>query len=119
MQFLLDADLSPRLARIFAEFGHEAIHVDIALPPRAVDGVVANLARGTGRCLVTGDFDFADVREFEPAKYAGIVVLTLPARAGMPYVVALVREFLAELPRLGDLRGKLLIVEPGRIRVRE
>ena len=51
--------------------------------------------------------------------YFGIVVLTVPGNGGPEYIAALVREFLERLPDLGDLRGKLLIVEPGRIRVRE
>lgn len=93
--------------------------METVLPPRTSDPIVANLSRDTDRCLITGDFDLADVREYEPRNYPGIVVLTLPWNAGTPYIVRLVREFLAELPRLGDLHGKLLIVEPGRIRIRE
>ena len=119
VQFLLDADLSPRLAAIISECGHEALHTDALLPPRTPDRRVAEVARQTGRCLITGDFDFADLREFEPRDYLGIVVLTLPGKAGPGYIEALLREFLDRLPTLGDLRGKLLIIEPGRIRIRE
>ena len=119
MRFLLDADLSPRLGRLFAEHGHDALHVETIFPPRTTDVVVAAFARESGRCLVTGDFDFADIREFPPRLYPGIVVLTLPADAGPPYIRSLTREFLERFPYLGDLRGKLLIVEPNRIRVRE
>lgn len=119
VQFLLDADLSPRLATTIGEYGHEAIHVDALLPPRTPDHLVAEIALQIGRCLITGDFDFADLREFEPRDYLGIVVLTLPRNAGSAYIEALLRELLDRLPTLGDLRGKLLIIEPGRIRIRE
>ena len=119
MRFLLDADLSPKLVSILNEHGHEAVHTDSLLQARTPDQRVATIARETGRCLITGDFDFADLREFEPRDYLGIVVLVLPRYAGSAYIAALLREFLARLPELGDLTGKLLIIEPGRIRIRE
>ena len=118
MRFLIDADLSHRLIVLFAEFGHDAIHVGSLTAPRTPDPAVASLARQTDRCLVTGDFDFADIREYEPRLFAGIVVLTLPRDAMPPYIEGLVREFLERLPEFQPLAGKLLIVEPGRIRVR-
>ncbi len=119
MQFLIDADLSPRLAAIFAEHGHDAIHVETVFPPRTPDAAIGTYARDHGYCLVTGDYDFSDVREFAPQRFPGIVVLTLPRNAGPEFIASLVREFLTRLPDLGPLRGKLLIVERGRIRIRE
>jgi len=119
VQFLIDADLSPRLATLLTQYGHEAVHVDALFPPRTPDTVIAAFAHQTGRCIITGDFDLSDVREFRPRDYSGIIVLTLPNLAGAAYGEMLVREVMDRLPSLGDLAGKLLIVEPGRIRVRE
>lgn len=84
----------------------------------AADVEIAALARRSGRCLVTADFDFADVRHYPPRLFDGLVVLTLPYNAGPAYIERLVRELLDGLPELGAIEGKLLIVEPGRIRVR-
>ncbi|HEY0141106.1 MAG TPA: DUF5615 family PIN-like protein [Thermoanaerobaculia bacterium] len=118
MRFLLDADLSPRLVPLFANGGHDAMHVYDAAMGTAPDSAIAALAQQTRRCIVTGDFDFADVRHYPPRRYDGIVVLTLPYNAGPAYIERLVWEFLNRLSELSPLEGKLLIVEPGRIRVR-
>jgi hypothetical protein len=119
VQFLLDANLSPGMVALFHERGHEAIHVDDVSAAGSRDHVIAALAHEHRRCLITGDFDFADIREFEPRHFSGIVVLTAPRGTGAPYLKRLVLEFLDRLPTLGSLVGKLVIVELGRIRVRE
>ena len=119
MRFSLDNGLSPRLIPLIIEAGHDAIHHDALLPARSPDAIVADTAAAAERCLITRDFDSSDTREFMPRRFKGIVVLAVPRNGGPNYIAALLREFLPELPRLGDLRGKLLIVEPGRIRVRE
>ena len=75
MKFLLDADLSPRLITLFTAAGHDALHVSDVLPPRTPDSAVAAQAREMDRCVVTGDYDFADLRDFEPRRYPGIIVL--------------------------------------------
>lgn len=118
MRFLIDADLSPRLIALFDASGHDALHVFNVVAGATPDSEIATLAHRTRRCLITGDYDFADVRTYPPRQYDGLVVLTLPNNAGAAYIERLVREFLDRLPELGPLTGKLLIVEPGRIRVR-
>ena len=119
MRFLIDADLSPKLRSLFAQFGHDAIHAGSVNLGTAPDGDIAVFARDSKRCIVTGDFDFANLLEYEPREYAGIVVLTLPRNALPPYIARLILEFLERLPALSPLEGKLMIVEIGRIRVRE
>lgn len=119
MRFLLDADLSPRLAELFAAHGHDAVHVDDLGHGTAVDPVIGTLALDTRRCIVTGDYDFADVREFNPRLFAGIVVLTLPHNTASGYIRRLLTYFFEHITELLPLEGKLMIVELGRIRVRE
>lgn len=75
LRFLIDADL-PRFAKTLLEkFGHEAIDVrDIGLRS-AKDAVIARYAQDRQACLLTGDFGFADIRNYPPETYYGIVVL--------------------------------------------
>jgi predicted nuclease of predicted toxin-antitoxin system len=119
VKFLLDADLPPRLCLLFAAAGHDAIHVGDTPFASASDGMIANHARELGRCVVTGDFDYSDIREFEPRRFAGIIILTIPRNAKLAYIELITRELLERLPQLEPLRGKLVIVEAGRIRVRD
>lgn len=58
MRFLLDNNLSPKLAEPLRTAGHDVVHVgDIALQ-RATDETVIDAARTDGRVLVSADTDF-------------------------------------------------------------
>jgi predicted nuclease of predicted toxin-antitoxin system len=60
----------------------------------APDEIVAAHAQGNQQALITRDFDFADIRNYPPADYAGIVVLKLPDDASAAQVVKLLETFL-------------------------
>jgi predicted nuclease of predicted toxin-antitoxin system len=119
MHFLVDADLPRSSGDIVRQHGHEAVDVrDIGLGD-AKDPSIVGHAQMAGLCLITGDYDFADIRNYPPDQYAGIVVLRLPRTATATYINQLLESFLAESELLAQLPGKLAIVEPGRIRIRE
>lgn len=106
------------MADLLRRYGHEAVDVrDIGL--RGVkDSQIASYAQSKGLCLVTGDFDFSNIRNYPPGEYAGLVILKLPPRATAPYILNLLESFLQREDLVAQIRGKLAIVEPGRIRTR-
>lgn len=58
MKLLLDANLSPKVARLLKEAGHDAIHVaDVALLT-AADPEILRAAAKEERILLTADSDF-------------------------------------------------------------
>jgi predicted nuclease of predicted toxin-antitoxin system len=118
VRFLIDADLPRSLGHILRDFGHQAQDVrDIGLAS-ASDTEIAALARSSKSCILTGDFGFADIRNFPPAQYHGIVVLQVPYGATTPVIEGMLKRALA-LPLLGtDLSGSLVIVDVRRVRVR-
>jgi hypothetical protein len=65
--------------------------------------------------LITADLDFAQLLDFPPENFAGIIVLRhpRPTLAGMQALIEQV--VLAVAKEL--LSGRLWIVEPGRIRI--
>lgn len=115
MRFKLDENLDVRLARLMGESGHD---VDTVLAERLSgqpDESVYQACIGSGRALVTLDLDFSNPIRFPPASTEGIAVLR-PRRP----VLALIRATLVSVLRQiqsTELKGKLWIVEPGRIRV--
>jgi predicted nuclease of predicted toxin-antitoxin system len=118
MRFLLDADLPRSASEVVRRRGHEAIDVrDIGLRD-AKDAQIARYAQTEKLCLLTADQDFADVRNYPPTQYAGIVVLSLPRNATSTYIKQLLDSFLQQESVLSQLPGKLAIVEPGRVRLR-
>lgn len=77
MRFLVDADLPRSVIDLLQRSGHEAVDVrDIGLRA-AKDSLIAAYAKSKALCLVTGDFDFADIRNYPPREYEGLVVLNL------------------------------------------
>jgi len=70
------------------------------------------------RCLVTLDLDFSDVTRFPPERTAGIFVIRVPRNPSLAILEGLVRQLLKASEQI-ELKGKLLIVEVGRIRLHQ
>lgn len=84
----------------------------------ARDETVAEFAKSEKFAILTGDFDFADIRNYPPADYYGIAVLVLTPKMVSADIHALVRSFLDRQDVVNILEGKLAIVENGRVRLR-
>lgn len=118
MRFLIDADLPRRTATLARSFGHDAEDVrDIGLGS-ARDEIIAAHAKRHGSCLLTGDFGFADIRNYPPKQYAGIVVFEVPEHATAAMILGFVEGLLRQSTVLKRLPGRLAIVSPGRVRLR-
>jgi predicted nuclease of predicted toxin-antitoxin system len=118
MRFLIDADLPRSTAGTIRRRGHEAVDArDIGLGA-AKDPQIAEYARLNRLCLITGDFDFADIRNYPPARYYGLVVLELPRNTTSRFIVDLIQRLLEKTEIVEGLPGRLAIVSPGRIRLR-
>ena len=72
MRFLIDEDLPRSLSGILHQFEHEAVDVrDISLRG-ANDSEIASYARKNELCLLTGDFGFADIRNYPVIRKSNI-----------------------------------------------
>ncbi|NOZ20469.1 MAG: hypothetical protein GXP25_05200 [Planctomycetes bacterium] len=84
MRFLIDEDLPRATGDLLRRHGHEAVDVrDIGLRG-AQDSQLASYVQEKDLCLVTGDFDFSDIRNYPPSQYAGIVSWGLRAMQRRP-----------------------------------
>ena len=118
MEFLVDADLPRSTAEVIRLNGHQARDTrDVGLGG-APDEDIAAYAKANALCLISGDFDFADIRDYPPEDYAGLVVLSLPENANREFILRLIVAFLNDTEIISKLPGHLAIVEPGRIRLR-
>jgi predicted nuclease of predicted toxin-antitoxin system len=114
LKFKLDENLDPRLAAEFSEAGLEADTVRDEALSGASDAAIYAVCQSEDRCLITLDLDFANPIRFPPEQASGIVVLR-PFRPTYFMMRALIATFLpSAVP--DRIRGKLWIVEPGRIR---
>ncbi|MFO7650490.1 MAG: DUF5615 family PIN-like protein [bacterium] len=118
MKFKLDENLGTRTQQLFRAAGHEIATVSSQRLCGTADTRLFEVCRLEGRCLVTLDTDFADIRRFPPQDAAGVVVLRLPRNPTLPVIESLVREFLGAVGER-PLAGRLWMVEPGRIRIHQ
>jgi len=118
MRFLIDADLPRRTSELLKAYGHEALDVrDVGLGD-AGDQEVAEYARLHGLCLLTGDFGFADIRNYPPDRFGGLVVLEIPKNATADMILRLLESLLRQADIVKRLPGRLAIVEWGNVRIR-
>jgi predicted nuclease of predicted toxin-antitoxin system len=118
MKFLLDANMPRSAASLLCECGYKVEDVRDVLPNGADDATVAAHARAGQLILVTRDFDFADIRNYPPNDYAGIIVLELPDDAVATQVNKALQSFVSQPQLLARLAGRLAIVESWRVRFR-
>jgi len=95
----------------------ESIHVvDAGLRGRSDSDVLGAAADG-GRTLVTADMDFSNLLRYPLGTHAGLVIARfpneMPVDALNAAIVAAITGFTED-----DLAGGLVIIEPGRVRLR-
>ena len=115
-RFLVDENLPRSLTSELNTLGHVAEHVHDINLSGAKDPAVYAYAQTHHLTIITGDKDFSDMRAYAPP-HAGIVVVevadTMPPDARK-------RIILRQLATLSgqSLADTLIILEPGRIRLR-
>lgn len=116
MKFLLDANIPYSAKQIFRATD-EVFHVrDIGLGD-ASDRTIIAWAKKRRAVLVTRDFDFANILNFPPQEYFGIVVLKVPPSYHADSIKRVLAGFLSRVDAK-SLPGATVIVEEGRFRVR-
>lgn len=118
MRFKLDENFGPWAQEAFRQRGLNCPSVYDQGLRGADDEAVLKAAVAEQRILVTMDTGFGNVVAYPPERTAGIVVLRVPGRASRALILTLIKAFLdAAYGR--EIRGRLWIVEPGRIRKHE
>lgn len=108
MLFLLDEQLSPRVAAALRAEGHDAISVfelNLAGQP---DEVIYGVAQKEGRVVVTQDLDFNAIQRLSALNSEGVMIL----RANQPSpkaILALLRRFICEYGGV-NMRGRVASV---------
>lgn len=117
MRLLIDEDLPRSLAPLLRAAGYEVFDVrDVGLRGRPDHDIFLS-AQQREAALVSGDRGFANILSYPPGSHGGIVIVHYPNE--IPTTV-LNRQVLAAFEALGEgeIAGNLVMIEPGRIRIR-
>ena len=111
MHFKLDANLDPSWGIPLQESGHQVSTAAEQGLSGAEDQLLATTCRDESLCLITADVDFAQILDYPPHGYNGLVVLRHP-RPSLSGMLQLVLQ-------VASPDGALWVVEPNRIRIHE
>ena len=117
MKFLIDNALSPKVAALLRDAGHDAVHVGEYGLQRASDQDVLDRAAREQRIVVSADTDFGTILALRQEVQPSIVLFR---GATSRLAQSMVARLLQELPQASAFldAGCILTIEPGRSRVR-
>jgi len=119
-RFFADHCVSNAIMQTLRAGGHEVVRLREQLPVESPDAVVIAKAQQLDAILLSLNGDFADIVTYPPADYQGIIALQVRNHPEIiPQLMVRFREFLAAHADREYYRGKLLLVEVHRIRVRQ
>jgi predicted nuclease of predicted toxin-antitoxin system len=116
VKFKLDENLPAELANDLQGLGHQGDTVFEEGLAGAADRVILAAAQTEGRVLLTLDKGIANLQEYQPGSFSGIVLFR-PEASGRGAVLNFIRDRLANVLGL-DLTGGLVVVGRSRIRIR-
>jgi predicted nuclease of predicted toxin-antitoxin system len=120
LRFLIDHCVSRYVSDALQAAGHEVELLRAYLPPDSADPEVISLAQNLDSILISLNGDFANIINYPPANYAGIIALQVKNNpASIPATVVRLLTYLSAHPDRGHYARKLFLIEPHRIRIRE
>ncbi len=117
MLFLLDANM-PYSAKKLLENPHKAYHVRDLNLQNAEDSDIISWAKQHKAALVTRDFDFANIVNFPPRLYFGIIVLKIPYFYAALDIKRVLNNFLRNVD-FTSIPEATIIVEETRLRIKK
>ena len=117
MKFLVDNQLSFRLAEALNAKGHDAVHVRDYNLQAANDDVIFDRAAEEDRVIIAADTDFGAWLAFRDSTKPSVIQIRWPTLRKSDRQAAVI---LANLPNVEDdlLQGAMIVIEPTRVRVR-
>jgi predicted nuclease of predicted toxin-antitoxin system len=117
VRFKLDENLPRAAAPLLRDAGHDVHTVIEEDLGGKSDLRVLDASRAETRVFITFDLDFSDIRLYPPASHCGVWVLR-PHTQSIDNTLVLLRRALMLL-ETESVHGRLWILEPGQVRIRE
>ena len=119
LRFSADHCVPTSVVRGLRRVGVEVLVLRDVIPTDSTDEVVIFQAQEHEAILLSLDGDFGDIVTYPPRRFGGIVALQVRDHPEViQQIVARLTAYLADHPDQAHYRGKLLLVEAHRIRIR-
>ena len=120
LRFFADHCIPNSIIKILLEAGYEVLILREHIPIESPDTTVISKAQELGAILISVNGDFADIVNYPPAAYAGIIAIQLRNHPEIiPQLMQRLKNYLSVNSSRSHYQGKLFLVEVYRIRVRE
>jgi predicted nuclease of predicted toxin-antitoxin system len=120
LRFFADHCISNAIMQALREAGHEVLRLRDYLPVESPDPIVIAQTQQLDAVLLALNGDFADIVTYPPANYQGIIALQVRNHPEIiPQLMARLLAYLSSHADREHYRGRLLLVEVHRIRVRQ
>ncbi|MBI5740113.1 MAG: DUF5615 family PIN-like protein [Nitrospirae bacterium] len=117
LKFVIDEDMPRSTAKVLRTKGHEALDVrDEGLRGKSDDEIFA-FAQKKKAVILTGDLGFGNLLRYPVGSHSGIVIVHFPndvSTSELNNQIIMAFETLTET----DFNGNLIILEPGKLRIR-
>jgi predicted nuclease of predicted toxin-antitoxin system len=119
LRFFADQCVPGSIIRALREEGHEILRLKDSIPVDSPDPVVLSKAHELDAILLSLNGDFADIVRYPPADYKGIIALQVRNHPeAIPLLISRLVGFISSHFDRQYFVGKLLLIEPHRIRIR-
>lgn len=117
MRFLIDANLSPKIANLLKDKGHDAVHVLDINFHKATDQEIIELAVSEDRVIITSDHDFSRILSQSKAIRPSLIFIKgMNHRRAISQVEILLANFEAIQNAL--MSGAIVVIDSGLLRTR-
>lgn len=117
MKFLLDANIPYSAKEIFPD-KDSVLHVDDIGLAQSTDEEIISWAKKNKAGLVTRDFDFANILNFPPNNYFGILILKIPSFYTATDIKRVLKKFLSRIDKK-LIPKSTIIIEEHRDRIKK
>jgi predicted nuclease of predicted toxin-antitoxin system len=120
LRFFADHCIPNFIIQKLLDAGHEVLRLKDHIPIESPDPIVIAAAQRLDPIFISLNGDFTDKLNYPPGYYKGIVALQVRNHPEIiPQLMVRLINYLSSYPDMNSYKGKLILVEVNRVRIRE